>query len=130
VSALSRWNHPTTVRKKWSDCWLTARSRIAPTRRTHGRWGLGWVHYKYRKVPPLRVNLGNLTGVAHFISESPDDPVLAGYTGNLFRASPPRTNSPFCLMELRRDAGRGKHNYENRIVSSSCESAAGVSLLG
>src|SRR5882757_9570933 len=82
------------------------------------RWGFGWVHYKYRKVPPLRVNLGKLTGVAQLYLESPDDPVLAGYTGNLFRASPP----PHELAVLPHGNYGGmldeeKHNYENRIVS-------------
>ena len=82
------------------------------------RWGFGWINYKYRKVPPLRVNLGKLTGVAQLYLESPDDPVLAGYTSKLFRDSPlphelavlPHGNYGGMLDEE-------KHNYENRIVS-------------
>jgi hypothetical protein len=82
------------------------------------RWGFGWVNYKYRKVPPLRVDLGKLTGVAQLYLESPDDPVLAGYTGNLFGASSP----PHELVVLPHGnygamLDEEKHNYENRIVS-------------
>jgi hypothetical protein len=82
------------------------------------RWGFGWVNYKYRKVPPLRVNLGKLTGVGQLYLESPDDPILAGYTSNLFRASP----LPHELVVLPHGNYGGmldeeKHNYENRIVS-------------
>jgi hypothetical protein len=82
------------------------------------KWGFGWVNYQYRKVPPLRVNLGKLTGTAQLYLESPDDPVLAPYTSDLFRASPP----PHELVVLPHGNYGGmldeeKRNYENRIVS-------------
>jgi pimeloyl-ACP methyl ester carboxylesterase len=82
------------------------------------RWGFGWANYQYRKVPPLRVNLGKLTGVAQLYLQSPDDPVLATYAGDLYHASPP----PHELVALPRGNYGGmlddeKRNYENRIVS-------------
>ena len=82
------------------------------------RWGFGWVNYQYRKVPPLRVNLGRLTGVAQLYLESPDDPALAAKTSELFSASP----TPHELVVLPHGNYGGmlddeKHTYENRIVS-------------
>src|ERR1700730_8839384 len=82
------------------------------------RWGFGWVNYQYRDVPPLRVSLGKLTGVAQLYLESPDDPVLGANTTDLFRASPP----PHELVVLPHGNYGGmldeeKHSYENRIVS-------------
>ena len=82
------------------------------------RWGFGWVNYQYRNVPPLRVSLGKLTGVAQLYLESPDDPVLGANTTDLFRASPP----PHELAVLPHGNYGGmldeeKHSYENRIVS-------------
>jgi hypothetical protein len=82
------------------------------------RWGFGWVNYQYRKVPPLRMNLGKLAGVAQLYLESPDDPTLAASTGELFRVSP----APHELVVLPHGNYGGmldeeKRNYENRIVS-------------
>jgi hypothetical protein len=82
------------------------------------KWGFGWVNYQYRKVPPLRVNLGKLTGTAQLYLESPDDPVLAAHTTDLFRVSP----TPHELVALAHGNYGGmldeeKRNYENRIVS-------------
>ena len=82
------------------------------------RWGFSLVNFQYRNVPPLRVNLGKLTGVAQLYLESPDDPVLAAYTSELFRASP----TPHELVALPHGNYGGmlddeKRNYENRIVS-------------
>jgi hypothetical protein len=82
------------------------------------RWGFGWVNYRYRKVPPLRVNLGKLTGVGQLYLQPPDDPALAAYTAELFRASP----TPHELVALPHGNYAGmldeeKHEYENRIVS-------------
>jgi hypothetical protein len=82
------------------------------------KWGFGWVNYQYRKVSPLRVNLGKLTGTAQLYLESPDDPVLAAYTSDLFRASP----TPHELVALAHGNYGGmldeeKRSYENRIVS-------------
>jgi hypothetical protein len=82
------------------------------------RWGFGWVNYQYRNVPPLRVNLGKLAGVAQLYLESPDDPALASKTGELFSASP----TPHELVVLPHGNYGGmlddeKHTYENRIVS-------------
>lgn len=82
------------------------------------RWGFGWANYQFRNVPPLRVNLGKLAGIAQLYLQSPDDPVLAAYTSDLYRASPP----PHELVALPHGNYGGmlddeKHNYENRIVS-------------
>jgi hypothetical protein len=82
------------------------------------RWGFGWVNYKYRNVPPLRVNLAKLAGVGQLYLASPDEPALAGYTSDLFGASPP----PHELAVLPHGNYGGmldeeKRNYENRIVS-------------
>jgi pimeloyl-ACP methyl ester carboxylesterase len=82
------------------------------------RWGFGWVNYQYRNVPPLRVNLGKLTGVAQLYLESPDDPTLATSTTELFQVSP----VPHELVVLLHGNYGGmldeeKHTYENRIVS-------------
>jgi pimeloyl-ACP methyl ester carboxylesterase len=82
------------------------------------RWGFGWVNYQYRKVPPLRVDLGKLTGVAQLYLQSPEDPALGAYTSDLYRASP----TPHELVALPHGNYGGmlddeKRNYENRIVS-------------
>jgi pimeloyl-ACP methyl ester carboxylesterase len=82
------------------------------------RWGFGWVNYPYRNIPPLRVNLGKLAGVAQLYLESPDDPTLAASTTELFRVSP----TPHELVVLPHGNYGGmlddeKRNYENRIIS-------------
>jgi len=53
------------------------------------RWGFGWLNYRYRHAPPLAMNLAKLAGVGQLYLESPDEPALAAYTSDLFRASPP-----------------------------------------
>jgi hypothetical protein len=82
------------------------------------RLGFGWVNYQYRNVPPLRVNLGKLAGVAQLYLESPDEPALAASTRELFRLSA----VPHELVVLPHGNYGGmldeeKRNYENRIVS-------------
>lgn len=82
------------------------------------RWGFGWLNYRYRHATPLATNLGKLTGVGQLYLESPDEPALAVYTNDLFRASPP----PHELVNLPHGNYAGmlddeKRNYENRIVS-------------
>jgi pimeloyl-ACP methyl ester carboxylesterase len=82
------------------------------------RWGFGWMNYQYRNVPPLRLNLGKLAGVAQLYLDSPDEPALAANTSELFRLSPP----PHELVVLPHGNYGGmldeeKRNYENRIVS-------------
>jgi hypothetical protein len=73
---------------------------------------------QYRNVPPLTVNIGKLSGVAQLYLESPEEPLLADGTTEIFRASPP----PHELVVLSKGNYAGmlddeKHNYENRIVS-------------
>ena len=82
------------------------------------RWGFGWLNYRYRHAPPLAMNLAKLAGVGQLYLESPDEPALAAYTSDLFRASPP----PHELVNLPHGNYAGmlddeKRNYENRIVS-------------
>jgi len=82
------------------------------------RWGFGWLNYRYRHAPPLAMNLGKLAGVGQLYLESPDEPALAAFTSDLFRASPP----PHELVNLPHGNYAGmlddeKRNYENRIVS-------------
>jgi hypothetical protein len=82
------------------------------------RWAFRLVNYRYRSVPPLRVNLGKLAGVAQLYLESLDDPTLAAITSELFRVSAP----PHELVVVTRGNYAGmlddeKRNYENRIIS-------------
>ena len=82
------------------------------------KWGFRWVNHQYWNVPPLQTNIGKLAGVAQLYLESPDDPVLATSTRELFRVSPP----PHELVILSHGNYAGmlddeKRNYENRIVS-------------
>jgi len=82
------------------------------------RWGFGWLNYRYRHAPPLAMNLAKLAGVGQLYLESPDEPALAAFTSDLFRASPP----PHELVNLPHGNYAGmlydeKRNYENRIVS-------------
>lgn len=73
---------------------------------------------RYRNVAPLTASIGKLSGVAQLYLESPEDPMLADTTTEIFRASSP----PHELVVLSKGNYAGmlddeKHNYENRIVS-------------
>jgi len=73
---------------------------------------------QYRNVPPLTASIGKLSGVAQLYLESPEDPMLADTTTEIFRASPP----PHELVVVSKGNYAGmlddeKRNYENRIVS-------------
>lgn len=78
----------------------------------------GWANTQYRKVPPLRTELGKLSGVPQLYLEALDDPFLAASTSRLFQLSPP----PHELATLQHGNYAGmlddeKRSYENRIVS-------------
>ena len=80
--------------------------------------GFGWLNPIYRNVPPLKVRVQKLSGVAQLYMVSADDPVLANSTRDLFQISPP----PHELADLAHGNYAGmmdeeKHAYENRIVS-------------
>jgi pimeloyl-ACP methyl ester carboxylesterase len=99
---------------------LVTRSGIGslPFVASMARLGFRWINYDYRNVSPLRTNMGKLQGVAQLYLESPDDPVLAVQTSELFRISPP----PHELVVLQQGnyasmVDEEKRNYENRIVS-------------
>lgn len=76
------------------------------------------VNSKFGAVPPLRVQIGKLSGVPQLYLQSPEEPVLAGSTAELFRLSSP----PHDLVVLPHGNYAGmlddeKRTYENRIVS-------------
>lgn len=78
----------------------------------------GWMNSKFRNVPSLNTRIANLSGVAQLYLESPDEPVLAATTSELFRRSP----LPHELVVLPHGNYGGmpddeKRNYENRMVS-------------
>jgi pimeloyl-ACP methyl ester carboxylesterase len=78
----------------------------------------GWLNPQFRNVPPLNKRIAKLSGVAQLYLESPDEPLLAASTSELFRISPP----PHELVILQHGNYAGmlddeKRNYENRIVS-------------
>jgi pimeloyl-ACP methyl ester carboxylesterase len=80
--------------------------------------GLRWMNPIYRNVPPLKQRIQKLAGVAQLYLESPDEPVLAQSTRELFQVSP----APHDLEVLAHGNYAGmlddeKRNYENRIVS-------------
>ena len=82
------------------------------------KFGFDWMNHLYRNVPPLKLRIQKLQGVAKLYLESPDDPILAVSTRELFQVSPP----PHELEVLAHGNYAGmlddeKHNYENRIVS-------------
>jgi pimeloyl-ACP methyl ester carboxylesterase len=77
-----------------------------------------WLNPQFRNVPPLDRQIAKLSGVAQLYLESPDEPVLAASTSELFRVSSP----PHELVVLQHGNYAGmlddeKRNYENRIVS-------------
>lgn len=78
----------------------------------------GWVNSQYRNVQPLDTRIAKLSGVSQLYLESPEEPLLAASTSQLFRISP----SPHELAMLPHGnyggmADEEKRNYENRIVS-------------
>jgi pimeloyl-ACP methyl ester carboxylesterase len=78
----------------------------------------GWMNSKYKNVPSVNARVAKLTGVAQLYLESPDEPMLATTTSELFRISSP----PHELVVLQHGNYSGmpddeKRNYENRIVS-------------
>ena len=78
----------------------------------------GWLHPPFRNVQPLNTRIAKLSGVAQLYLESPDEPLLAASTTELFRISSP----PHELVILQHGNYAGmlddeKRNYENRIVS-------------
>src|SRR3981189_3738631 len=82
------------------------------------RWGFGWINYKYRKVPPLRVNLGKLIGVGQQNILSPPVRGHAGYTSKLFRDSPlPHELAVIPHRECRALSVQASPFPVNRIVS-------------
>ncbi len=77
-----------------------------------------WLNPQFRNVPSLKTRIVKLSGVAQLYLESPDEPLLAASTSNLFRISSP----PHELVVLQHGNYAGmlddeKRNYENRIVS-------------
>ena len=78
----------------------------------------GWLNPYYRNIPPLRMRLRNLAGVAQLYMAAPEDPALASSTQELFQVSP----APHDIVSLPHGNYAGmldeeKTNYENRIVS-------------
>lgn len=78
----------------------------------------GWINSKFGAVPPLRTQIGKLSGVPQLYLQSPEEPVLAASTAELFRLSSP----PHDLVVLPHGNYAGmlddeKRTYENRIVS-------------
>ena len=81
-------------------------------------WEFLWLNPQYRNVPPLKTRIQKLTGVAQLYMETPDDPMLAATTTELFQLSA----EPHELVVLPNGNYAGmldddKRNYENRIVS-------------
>jgi hypothetical protein len=77
-----------------------------------------WLNPQFRNVSPLNTQIAKLSGVAQLYLESPDEPLLASSTSELFRISPP----PHELVILQHGNYAGmlddeKRSYENRIVS-------------
>ena len=78
----------------------------------------GWLNPQFRNVAPLNTRIAKLSGVPQLYLESPEEPLLAASTDDLFRLSPP----PHELVILQHGNYAGmpdeeKRNYENRIVS-------------
>jgi hypothetical protein len=78
----------------------------------------GWLHREFRSVPPLKARVAKLSGVAQLYLQSPDEPLLAASTAELFGGS----TEPHELVVLQHGNYAGmlddeKRNYENRIVS-------------
>jgi pimeloyl-ACP methyl ester carboxylesterase len=76
------------------------------------------LYRQFRNVPSLKMSISRLSGVAQLYMETPEDPMLAAATSELFRLSSP----PHELVVLQHGNYGGmldeeKRNYENRIVS-------------
>jgi pimeloyl-ACP methyl ester carboxylesterase len=73
---------------------------------------------QYKNVQPLKLRIGNLSGVPQLYLQSPDDPELAASTAELFRSSPvPHEMATLQHGNYGGMADEEKRNYENRIVS-------------
>ncbi len=77
-----------------------------------------WLNPQFRKIPPLKTRIPKLSGVTQLYLQTPDDPMLAASTSELFRVSPP----PHELVTLEHGNYAAmlddeKRVYENRIVS-------------
>jgi pimeloyl-ACP methyl ester carboxylesterase len=77
-----------------------------------------WLNPQFRNVPPLKTRIGKLAGVTQLYLQTPDDPMLAASTSELFRVSPP----PHDLVTLEHGnygamLDDEKRAYENRIAS-------------
>jgi len=77
-----------------------------------------WLNPQFRNVPPLKTRVTQLSGVTQLYLESPEDPILAASTSDLFQASAP----PHDLVTLEHGNYASmlddeKRIYENRIVS-------------
>lgn len=80
--------------------------------------GFDWLNPEYRSAPPLNLHIQKLAGVAQLYMETPEEPILAASTRELFQASP----APHELVTLAHGNYAGmlddeKREYENRIVS-------------
>jgi pimeloyl-ACP methyl ester carboxylesterase len=77
-----------------------------------------WLNYKYRKDPPLSINLIALTNVPKLFIEASDDQELADITRQMFLKAPePRDQEILAhgnFVSLNDD---DKRAYENRVVS-------------
>jgi hypothetical protein len=79
---------------------------------------LGWLNPNSSSTLPLDKRIAKLSGVAQLYLQSPEEPILAAATSDLFHVSPP----PHELVVLQHGNYAGlpdddKHTYENRIVS-------------
>ena len=77
-----------------------------------------WLNPPFRNVPPLKARIPKLSGVNQLYLQTPEDPMLAASTSELFRVSPP----PHELVTLEHGNYAAmlddeKRMYENRIVS-------------
>jgi pimeloyl-ACP methyl ester carboxylesterase len=82
------------------------------------RTGFGWMNSQYRNVPPLRLRIQKLTGVAQLYMVTADESALAASTRDIYQVSP----MPHELVNLDHGNYAGmlddeKRDYENRIVS-------------
>ncbi len=115
VAAESPYNHPAEMAGL-----LANRMGLASLPFITGmvKIGFGWMNSDYRNVPPLRLRIQKLTGVAQLYLQTQEEPVLAASTRELFQVSP----VPHELVNLDHGNYAGmlddeKRDYENRIVS-------------
>lgn len=77
-----------------------------------------WLNYKYRMIPPLSKNIGELADVPKLFISAADDPELAETTRQLFLKAPgPREQMLIPRGNFVSLDGEEKRDYENRIVS-------------